>query len=68
MPHKVLEKNWFHHPQPWTISICGYISMSRIIQRGSFNVDLCDAVMRLWTYLDRRMYEYYVKYGEIHKP
>lgn len=38
-----------------------------MVQSGAFNVDLCDAIMRLWAYLDRRMYQYYVKYGEIHK-
>lgn len=68
MPHQTLAKHWVHHLEPWPISICGYVLRSCFVQSGSFNIDLRDVIMRLWTYLDRRMYEYYVKYGKIHKP
>ncbi|RLM74925.1 hypothetical protein C2845_PM15G00130 [Panicum miliaceum] len=67
MPSNVLERNWFSHREPWELSICGYVMRSCMILSGTLTIDLCDPIMRLWTYLDHRMYDDYVKYVEIHK-
>ncbi|CAN6341703.1 unnamed protein product [Urochloa humidicola] len=45
----------------------GYALRSCMELSGSFNIDICDAIMRLWTYLDHKMYQYNVRFGEIHK-
>ncbi|CAL5048747.1 unnamed protein product [Urochloa decumbens] len=67
MPHKILTRPWFLHNEPYTISMSGYDVRSCMELSGSFSIHICDAIMRLWTHLDHKMYRYNVRFGEIHK-
>jgi len=68
LPIHVLNRPWIQHHVPTLLSISGHVVKQCLMQSGSFTTSVVDAIMRLWTHLDDRMYnDFEGYYRERHK-